>query len=88
MKKRKTSEFFPVIRAWTPPPTPRQTKQKFLDPRMYKRYRGGRESIPFLKTFCVSLSSQSHQRPDVRHIYVHRYVKKLNLNFKVASLLP
>ena len=40
----------------------------------------------------VSLSLQSHQSPDVSIcLYlraVHRYVKKLILNFKVASLLP
>ena len=38
----------------------------------------------------VSLSLQSNQSPAfaIVYIYVHRYVKKLNLNFKVASLLP
>ena len=38
----------------------------------------------------VSLSLQSHQSPAfaIVYIYVRRYVKKLNLNFKVASLLP
>ena len=48
------------------------------------------ETVSRLNSSCVSLSSQSHQIPDVRqcYIYVHRYVKKLNLNFKVASLLP
>ena len=38
----------------------------------------------------MSLSLKSHQSPAFAIVYicVHRYVKKLNLNFKVASLLP
>ena len=86
--RKKKPELFSVSRAWTPPPPQyRQTRRKFLDPRMDIHYRGGRETISLLRTFYVS----SNQSPDGRrclHLRTTRYVKKLNLNFKVTSLLP
>ena len=51
-KKRKTtSELFLVSRAWTPPPSTAKPDEKFLDPRVDIRYRGGIETISLLKTF-------------------------------------
>ena len=79
------SELFSCHSGLDPPPPPRQTRRNFQDPRMYIPYRGGRETIALLKTFCRSLT-KVHTFAIV-YIYVHQYVKKLNLNFKVASQL-
>ena len=49
-KKKTTSELFLVSRAWTPPSTAKPD-EKFVDPRVDIRYRGGIETISFLKTF-------------------------------------
>ena len=51
-KKRKTtSELSLVSRAWTPPTSTAKLDEKFLDPRVDIRYRGGIETISLLKTF-------------------------------------
>ena len=82
IKKKKKSELFPVSRAC---PHPAKPDEQLLDPRMYIRYRGGCETISLLKTFCVLLSFRSLTKVQtfaIVNIYVHRYVKKLNLKFK------
>ena len=54
-REKTTSELFLVSRAWTPPPPPppstAKPDEKFLDPRLDIRYRGGIETISLLKTF-------------------------------------
>ena len=50
-KKRKNNvRAFLVSRAWTPPSNAKPD-EKFLDPRVDIRYRGGIETISLLKTF-------------------------------------
>ena len=49
--KVEPSELFLVSRAWTPPPSTAKPDEKFLDPRVDIRYRGGIETISLLKTF-------------------------------------
>ena len=51
-REKTTSELFSVSRAWTrPPPPTAKPDEKFLDPRVDIRYRGGIETISLLKTF-------------------------------------
>ena len=49
-EKKTTSELFSVSRACPPPPYAKPD-EKFLDPRVDIRYRGGIETISLLKTF-------------------------------------
>ena len=51
-REKTMSELFLVSRAWTPhPPSTAKSDEKFLDPRVDIRYRGGIETISLLKTF-------------------------------------
>ena len=51
-EKQQRQSFSLVSRAWTPPPpSTAKPDEKFLDPRVDIRYRGGIEMISLLKTF-------------------------------------
>ena len=85
-KRIKKSELFPASR---PPPRPPYDKKSWIRAWIYiivaveKRYRSSKPST------CRCLRSLTKVRTfAIVYIYVHRNVRKLNLNFKVASLLP
>ena len=56
------SELFLVSRAWTPPPSTAKPDEKFLDPRVDIRYRGGIETISLLKSHYLRASKSVGNR--------------------------
>ena len=54
-EKKQRQSFFQSVGLGPPPPTPTaKPDEKFLDPRVVIRYRGGVETISLLKTFYSS----------------------------------
>ena len=78
-KKRKNNvrAFFSQSGLETPSPPPATPDEKFLDPRVDIRYRGGIETISLLKTFYCIVLPRSND-----HVYICLFV---NIEIKTVG---